>query len=58
MPEREKGYRTGIVLNLREDSESPMALLIAGLVIFLGVHTLTTLRATRAGLLVRLGDGG
>ncbi|MDF2117165.1 NnrU family protein [Roseiarcaceae bacterium H3SJ34-1] len=34
-----------------------MAILIAGLVIFLGVHTLTTLRETRAGLISRLGEG-
>jgi uncharacterized membrane protein len=34
-----------------------MAILIAGLVIFLGIHTLTTLRETRAGLISRLGEG-
>lgn len=35
-----------------------MAILIAGLVVFLGIHTLTTLRDTRAGLIARLGDNG
>jgi len=35
-----------------------MTLLIAGLAIFLGVHTLTTLRPTRAVLIGRLGEGG
>jgi uncharacterized membrane protein len=35
-----------------------MAILIIGLVIFLGIHTLTTLRDTRAGLISRLGEGG
>ncbi|MBS0540949.1 MAG: NnrU family protein [Proteobacteria bacterium] len=35
-----------------------MSLLILGLVIFLGVHTLTTLRPTRAAVIGRLGDGG
>jgi uncharacterized membrane protein len=34
-----------------------MATLIAGLVIFFGVHTLTTLRELRAGLVARLGPG-
>src|SRR4051794_14994425 len=34
-----------------------MATLIAGLVIFFGVHTLTTLRELRAGLVSRLGPG-
>src|SRR5215475_3442081 len=34
-----------------------MALLIAGLVVFLGVHTLTTARPTRALILNRLGEG-
>jgi len=34
-----------------------MALLIAGLVLFLGIHTLTTLRQTRAAMIGRLGDG-
>jgi uncharacterized membrane protein len=34
-----------------------MSLLIAGLVLFLGVHTLTSLRDTRAALIARLGDG-
>jgi len=35
-----------------------MVLLVAGLVVFLGVHTLTTLRGSRAALIGRLGDGG
>jgi uncharacterized membrane protein len=35
-----------------------MALLIVGLVIFLGIHTLTTLRGPRAALIGRLGAGG
>lgn len=35
-----------------------MAFLIAGLVVFLGVHTLTTLREPRAALIGRLGEGG
>lgn len=34
-----------------------MTLLIVGLMVFLGVHTLTTLRPTRAVLLGRLGEG-
>jgi uncharacterized membrane protein len=35
-----------------------MAFLLAGLVLFFGVHTLTTVRSTRAGLIGRLGEGG
>lgn len=35
-----------------------MVVLIAGIVIFLGIHTLTTLRDARAALIGRLGDGG
>lgn len=34
-----------------------MALLIAGLVVFLGAHTFTTLRGTRAAQIGRLGEG-
>ena len=34
-----------------------MSTLIAGLVLFFGVHTLTTLREMRAGLVARLGPG-
>jgi uncharacterized membrane protein len=34
-----------------------MAFLIAGLIVFLGVHILTTLRAPRAALIARLGEG-
>jgi uncharacterized membrane protein len=34
-----------------------MTMLIAGLVLFLGVHTLTTLREARAALIGRIGDG-
>ncbi|MFI5000759.1 MAG: NnrU family protein [Reyranellales bacterium] len=34
-----------------------MTLLILGLVLFLGVHTLTTLRQTRGALIARLGEG-
>ena len=34
-----------------------MTILIAGLVIFLGVHTLTTLREPRAALIGRIGEG-
>lgn len=34
-----------------------MTILILGLVIFLGAHTLTTLRDTRAGLIAQLGEG-
>jgi uncharacterized membrane protein len=34
-----------------------MLILIAGIVIFLGTHTLTTLRETRAGLIEKLGPG-
>lgn len=34
-----------------------MALLILGIIVFLGVHTLATLRETRAGLIARLGAG-
>jgi uncharacterized membrane protein len=34
-----------------------MVLLIAGLIVFLGVHTFTTLRAPRAALIARLGEG-
>jgi len=36
----------------------PMTLLIVGLILFLGVHTLTTLRGPRAALIERLGEGG
>lgn len=35
-----------------------MVLLIVGLVVFLGIHTLTTLRGPRAALIGRLGEGG
>ena len=35
-----------------------MALLILGLVLFLGIHTLTTFRETRAAMIGRLGEGG
>ncbi|HEY6981537.1 NnrU family protein [Reyranella sp.] len=35
-----------------------MVLLIVGLVVFLGIHTLTTLRGPRAALMERLGEGG
>jgi uncharacterized membrane protein len=34
-----------------------MTVLIAGLVLFLGAHTLTTARETRAALMARLGEG-
>jgi uncharacterized membrane protein len=34
-----------------------MAFLIAGLVVFLGIHTLTTLRGSRAALIARIGEG-
>ena len=34
-----------------------MVFLIAGLILFLGVHTLTTLRAPRASLIARIGEG-
>ncbi len=34
-----------------------MAVLILGIIVFLGVHTLTTLRDTRAKLVARLGPG-
>ena len=34
-----------------------MTLLVLGLALFLGVHTLTTLRPARAGLIGRLGEG-
>src|SRR5947208_14457255 len=39
------------------DSESAMTLLILGLVLFLGIHTLTTVREPRAVLIGRLGEG-
>jgi uncharacterized membrane protein len=38
-------------------TEFPMTLMIAGLVLFLGAHTLTTLRDSRAALRGRLGEG-
>jgi uncharacterized membrane protein len=34
-----------------------MAILIAGLIVFLGVHTLTTFRGPRAALVGRIGEG-
>ncbi|MGH8430179.1 MAG: NnrU family protein [Solimonas sp.] len=34
-----------------------MGMLIIGLIVFLGVHTLTTLRTTRAAVIGRLGEG-
>jgi uncharacterized membrane protein len=34
-----------------------MAILILGLVLFLGIHTLTTMREARAAVIVRLGEG-
>src|SRR4030088_218230 len=36
---------------------SPMGVLILGMVLFLGIHTLTTMRPTRAAAMVRLGEG-
>ena len=35
-----------------------LLILIAGLALFLGVHTLTTLRGPRAAAIARLGEGG
>ena len=35
-----------------------LLILIAGLALFLGVHTLTTLRGPRAKVIARLGEGG
>lgn len=35
-----------------------MAILLIGLVVFLGIHTLATMRQTRAGLIERFGEGG
>ena len=35
-----------------------LLILIAGLALFLGVHTLTTLRGQRAAVIARLGEGG
>jgi len=35
-----------------------MSILLLGLALFLGVHVLTTLRATRAAMIGRLGEGG
>ncbi len=32
--------------------------MILGLVLFLGIHTVTTLRDTRGRVIARLGDGG
>jgi uncharacterized membrane protein len=45
------------VLRRFVDSESVMAVLIVGLVLFLGIHTLTTLREPRAALIGRIGEG-
>jgi hypothetical protein len=39
----------------RKKRERKMLVLIVGLVLFLGTHTLTTFRATRAALIGRLG---
>ncbi len=35
-----------------------LAVMILGLVLFLGVHTLTTQRDLRAGLIASMGEGG
>lgn len=35
-----------------------LAIMMSGLVLFLGIHTLTTMRDRRARLISRLGDGG
>lgn len=35
-----------------------LAIMMSGLVLFLGIHTLTTMRDRRARLIARLGDGG
>src|SRR3954468_9149325 len=43
--------------SLMKTRESVMALLIVGLILFLGIHTLTTLRESRAALVGRLGEG-
>jgi uncharacterized membrane protein len=41
----------------RDFAELPMTILIAGLVLFLGAHTFTTLREARGAALLRLGEG-
>src|SRR5476651_909909 len=55
----QESYKRGNFFQLFQ-SRRPyaMALLIAGLVVFLGVHTLTTLRGPRAVLIGGLGEGG
>ena len=35
-----------------------LSIMIAGLVLFLGIHTLTTMREARARVIARLGEGG
>ncbi|MBI3700742.1 MAG: NnrU family protein [Afipia sp.] len=35
-----------------------LSIMIAGLVLFLGIHTLTTMRSARARVIARLGEGG
>lgn len=42
----------------REGGTMGLLILIAGLALFLGVHTLTTLRGPRAKVIARLGEGG
>lgn len=42
----------------REGGTMGLLILIAGLALFLGVHTLTTLRGPRAKIIARLGEGG
>jgi uncharacterized membrane protein len=42
----------------REGGTMGLLILIAGLALFLGVHTLTTLREPRAKLIAQLGEGG
>ncbi len=42
----------------REVEDMGLLLLIAGLGLFLGAHTLTTMRDARAALIARLGEGG
>jgi uncharacterized membrane protein len=42
----------------RKGGNMGLLILIAGLALFLGVHTLTTLRGPRAKVIARLGEGG
>src|SRR5665213_415468 len=57
-PRPENGTRGRHKTDLRGGNFMGLTVMIAGLVLFLGVHTLTTQRAARARLIASIGEGG